>query len=140
MYSNVQSIKISREGENRPPIGGVLIYKNMVEFVHVISYKLYGQFVRFTTWFWTVLIYIMIWTILIYIMFWNGFDLHHVLERFWFTSCFGTVLIYTIIYGPYIIDQVFLTMTSSEPVSPHTLIRDLFLIDYFVSCQLNHYY
>ena len=31
MYSNVQSLKMYGEGENRPPIGGVLVYKNMVK-------------------------------------------------------------------------------------------------------------
>jgi len=45
MYSNV---KMTREGKNRPPIGGVLNYKNMVEIIHAISHKLSGQFVRFT--------------------------------------------------------------------------------------------
>ena len=46
----------------------------------------------FTTWFGTVLIYIMIW---------NGFDLHHDFERFWFTSWFGTILIYSVIWSSF---------------------------------------
>jgi len=49
MYSNVQSYKMYREGENRPPIGGELVYKNVVEIIDAISHKLSGQSVRFTT-------------------------------------------------------------------------------------------
>ena len=45
----------------------------MVENLYAISHKLSGQFVRFTTWFGTVLIYNMIW---------NDFDLQYDLKRF----------------------------------------------------------
>ena len=79
----------------------------MVEFVHAISHKLSGLFVRFTAWFGSIMIYIMIrngfdlyydserfrstsWfgTVSIHIMIWNGFDPHYDLERFWFTTWF----------------------------------------------------
>jgi len=36
------------EGEDFPPIGGVLIYKNKIEIIHAIGHKLSGRFVRFT--------------------------------------------------------------------------------------------
>ena len=52
----------------------------MVEIIDAIGHKLYGQYVEFTTWFGTVLIYNMIW---------KGFDLQHDLERFWFTPNAG---------------------------------------------------
>jgi len=76
----------------------------------------------FTAWFGTIydiqhdleryMIYSMIWNdfdlqhdlerYMIYSMIWNGFGLQHDLERFWFTAWFETVLIYGIIYSPYI--------------------------------------
>ena len=65
--------EMSREGENNIWIINPTNWWNMVENLDAISHKLSGQCVRFTTWFGTILIYIMIW---------NGFDLHHDLKRF----------------------------------------------------------
>jgi len=59
---------MSREGENRPPIGGVLNYKNMVEIIHAISHKLSRQYP--TNWWSKVCNTI-----------WNGYDLQYNLER-----------------------------------------------------------
>ena len=84
MYSNVQSLKMYREGEN------------IIWFIKILWKLLMPSVIncldRFTSWFGTVLIYIMIW---------NGFDLHHDLEQFWFTSWFGTVLIHNTIWNHY---------------------------------------
>ena len=40
MYSHYPTNwwEMSREGENRPPIGGVLVYKNVVEIINAISH------------------------------------------------------------------------------------------------------
>ena len=67
-----------------------MVYKNMVEILDAINHKLSGQYVRFTVWFGTVLIYNMIW---------NGFDLRYDLKRFWFTVWFEAVLIYDVIWN-----------------------------------------
>jgi len=112
----VQSLKMNREGESY-----ILVYKSMIEIIDTISHKLSGQYVRFITWFGTVLIYYMIWnrfdlhhdlkpfcfttwfeTVLFYYMIWNRFVLLHDLKPFWFTTWFGTVLIYNMIRSPYI--------------------------------------
>jgi len=138
----------------------------VVEIFNAISHKLYGRYVRFTSWFETILIHNVIW---------NDFDLHRDLEWYWFTSWFGTILIYNVIWNDFDLErfwfgtiliynviwndfnlerfwfgtiliwndfdlqrdlwaiyQVFLALTSSEPVRPYTLIRELSLIDYFV--------
>jgi len=75
MYSHYPTNwwEMYREGENRPPIGGVLVYKNMVKINDAISHKLSGQFVKFTARFETILIYSTIW---------NDIDLQHDLKRY----------------------------------------------------------
>jgi len=70
MYSNVQSLKMYKERDL------FLVYKNMVEFIDAISYKLSEQYVVFTTWFGTVLNYSVVW---------KGFNLQHCLK---YLSCF----------------------------------------------------
>ena len=117
MYSNVQSLKMYREGENY-----IWFIKIWWRIIDAISHNLSGQYVRFTAWFGTILIYSMIWNDIWYTAWfgtiydiqhdlerfwftaWFGtiYDLQHDLERFWFTAWFETVLIYGIIYSPYI--------------------------------------
>jgi len=75
MYShkNIQLTPV--EGEIFPPIGGVLVYKNIREIIHPISHKLSGQYDSFIERFGTVLI-------------WDGFDP---------TNSFNQTIIYSII-------------------------------------------
>ena len=125
MYSNVQSLKMYREGENFIWFIKIWLKFLMPLIINCLDNMSGSRYdlerFWFTSWFGTILIYIMIWNgfdlhhdlkrfwftacfepILIYIMIWNSFDLQHELERFWFTSWFGTVLIYIIIHRPYI--------------------------------------
>jgi len=48
MYSNVQSIKMYREGENYIWFINPTNWWDMVENLYAISHKMSGQFVRFT--------------------------------------------------------------------------------------------
>ena len=56
MYSNVQSLKMDREGENYIWFINPTNWWDMVEFIYAISHKLTGQYVKFTIRFGTVLI------------------------------------------------------------------------------------
>ena len=114
MYSNVQSSKMFREGENY--IWFIKIWWkllmpiviNCLDDMTGLQHNL--ERFGFTAWFGTIWIYRMIW---------NNIDLQHNLESIY---------------------QVFLKLTFSEPVRPYTLIRGLFLVDLFVNCRIEHYY
>ena len=83
MYSNVQSFKMSREGENIIwfiKIWWKLFIPSVINCLDN-TWGLHHDLKRFwfASWFETILICIMIW---------NGYNLHHDLKRLWFTTLF----------------------------------------------------